>query len=161
VAYSSSLRGDHLRWTYMPEINKSVLVEHAPEDMFTLVDAVERYPEFLPWCGGTSLAYRDERLTRATITINYRGIRQSFTTENTKTPPDLMLVKLVEGPFRMLDGEWRFTGLQGGGCKIGFRLRYEFSSRILEKLVGPVFHYIANTMVDAFVRRADVIYGAR
>ena len=144
----------------MPEVTKSVLVEHAAQDMFTLVDAVERYPEFLPWCGGTSVAYRDERLTRATITINYRGIRQSFTTENAKTSPELMRVRLVEGPFRMLDGEWRFIALQGG-CKVEFRLHYEFSSRILEKLVGPVFHYIANTMVDAFVRRADVLYGTR
>jgi ribosome-associated toxin RatA of RatAB toxin-antitoxin module len=145
----------------MPQVTKSVLVEHAPSDMFALVDAVERYPEFLPWCGGSSVAYRDDDVTRATITINYRGIRQSFTTENAKTPPELMQVKLVEGPFRALDGEWRFIALPGGGCKIEFRLRYEFSSRILEELVGPVFHYIANTMVDAFVRRADAIYGAR
>jgi len=145
----------------MPEIIKSVLVEHSPEEMFALVDAVERYPEFLPWCGGASVSFRDDATTRATIHINYRGIRQSFTTANTKSPPHTMSVKLVEGPFRTLDGDWRFTPLQGGGCKIEFRLHYEFSSRILEKLVGPVFHYIANTMVDAFVRRAQGVYGNR
>ena len=145
----------------MPEIIKSVLVEHSPEEMFALVDAVERYPEFLPWCGGASVSFRDDATTRATIHINYRGIRQSFTTANTKPPPHTMSVKLVEGPFRTLDGDWRFTPLQGGGCKIEFRLHYEFSSRILEKLVGPVFHYIANTMVDAFVRRAQGVYGNR
>jgi ribosome-associated toxin RatA of RatAB toxin-antitoxin module len=145
----------------MPEIIKTVLVEHSPEEMFALVDAVERYPEFLPWCGGASVSFRDDATTRATIHINYRGIRQSFTTANTKSPPHTMSVKLVEGPFRTLDGDWRFTPLQGGGCKIEFRLHYEFSSRILEKLVGPVFHYIANTMVDAFVRRAQGVYGNR
>ena len=144
----------------MPEVTKSVLVVHTQEQMFALVDAVERYPEFLPWCGGSSVSYRDDVTTRATIDINYRGIKQSFTTENTKAPPHSMSVKLVQGPFRKLDGEWRFLGLPGGGCKIDFRLHYEFSSRILEKLVGPVFHYIANTMVDAFVRRAESIHGS-
>ena len=145
----------------MPEIIKTVLVEHSPEEMFALVDAVERYPEFLPWCGGASVSFRDDATTRATIQINYRGIRQSFTTANAKSAPHTMSVKLVEGPFRTLDGDWRFMPLQGGGCKIEFRLHYEFSSRILEKLVGPVFHYIANTMVDAFVRRAQGVYGNR
>lgn len=145
----------------MTEIIKTVLVEHTPDEMFALVDAVERYPEFLPWCGRASVSYRDEGTTRATIHINYRGIKQSFTTENAKSPPEAMSIRLVEGPFRTLDGDWRFVPLQGGGCKIEFRLHYEFSSRILEKLVGPVFHYIANTMVDAFVRRAQVVYGAR
>lgn len=145
----------------MPEIIKTVLVEHTPDDMFALVDAVERYPEFLPWCGGTSVSHRDGVTTRATILINYRGIRQSFTTENAKSPPQAISVRLVEGPFKTLDGNWRFMPLQGGGCKIEFRLHYEFSSRILERLVGPVFHYIANTMVDAFVRRAQAIHDVR
>ena len=145
----------------MPEIRKSVLVEYSHAEMFALVDAVERYPEFLPWCGASSVAYRDDHTTRATIQISYRGIRQSFTTENTKVPPQTMSVKLVEGPFRTLDGDWRFMPLAEHACKIEFRLRYEFSSRLLEKLVGPVFNYIANTMVDAFVRRAETVYGER
>lgn len=145
----------------MPEVRKSVLVEFSPEQMFALVDAVERYPEFLPWCGGSSVSYRDEHTTRATIQINYRGIKQSFTTENAKEPAHAMWVKLVQGPFKTLDGDWRFIPLGDRGCKIEFRLHYEFSSRILEKLVGPVFNYIANTLVDAFVRRAESVYGPR
>lgn len=138
-----------------------MLVEYSHAEMFALVDGVERYPEFLPWCGGSSVAYRDEHTTRATIQISYRGIRQSFTTENTKVPPQAMSVKLLEGPFKTLDGDWRFVPLAEHACKIEFRLRYEFSSRLLEKLVGPVFNYIANTMVDAFVRRAETVYGER
>jgi ribosome-associated toxin RatA of RatAB toxin-antitoxin module len=141
----------------MSEVNKSMLVGYSAQQMFALVDAVESYPEFLPWCG--SAGYRDERRTRATIEINFHGVRQSFTTENTKEPPHALSMKLVEGPFRTLDGGWRFTDLSDQGCKIDFRLHYAFSSRLLEKLVGPVFGHIANTIVDGFVHRAEKVYG--
>ena len=127
--------------------------------MFELVDAVEAYPRFLPWCDGARVVHTDGTRTRATLNINYRGIRQSFTTENLKEPPFRLTVRLVEGPFRILDGEWRFTALSESACRIDFRLHYEFSSKVLEALVGPLFSYIANTMVDAFVKRADELYG--
>ena len=127
--------------------------------MFALVDAVERYPEFLPWCGGADLVFRDAQITRATIHIIYRGIRQSFTTENAKREPQLMQIRLIEGPFKTLAGNWRFADLGGSGCKIELSLRYEFASRLIEKLIGPVFGYIANSLVDAFVKRAQTIYG--
>ena len=143
----------------VPEINRSVLVGFTPEQMFGLVDAVEEYPKFLPWCGGTTMLHRDERITRAAILINYHGIRQSFTTENAKRPPAEMLISLVDGPFHSLDGSWRFTGLASRGCKVELGLRYEFSSRILGKMVGPVFGHIADTLVDAFARRAEQVYG--
>jgi ribosome-associated toxin RatA of RatAB toxin-antitoxin module len=143
----------------MPEVTRSVLVSHTPQEMFALVDAVERYPEFLPWCGGASVSLRDEARTRATINISYRGIRQSFTTENTKRAPAEMTMRLIEGPFRELDGQWRFTALGERGCKVEFRLHYEFSSRLLAKLLGPVFDHIANSLVEAFVRRGDQLYG--
>ena len=143
----------------MVQVNKSVLVGHSALRMFELVDAVEKYPEFLPWCGGSEFSFRDGQITRATLHINYRGIHQRFSTENAKTPPSLIQITLIEGPFRMLEGSWRFTDLAGAGCKIELRLNYEFSSRLLEKLVGPVFGYVANSMVDAFVKRAQSVYG--
>ncbi len=143
----------------MAEVNRSVLVAYPAGRMFALVDAVEKYPEFLPWCGGTELIFRDALLTRATIRINYHGIRQSFSTENVKHEPHLMQIKLIEGPFRTLEGGWRFTDLGGAGCKVELRLRYEFASRTLDKLIGPVFGYIANNLIDAFVKRAQHIYG--
>ena len=127
--------------------------------MFALVDAVEAYPQFLPWCSGTDVIHRDEERTRATLHVNYHGAKQSFTTDNAKEPPRHMRVRLVQGPFRVLDGEWRFNPLAENACKVEFRLHYEFSNRILEMLVGPVFSYIANTMVDAFVKRADDLHG--
>ena len=144
----------------MPDVSHSVLVEFTPGQMFSLVDTVEDYPKFLPWCGGTTLLQRDQDTTRATILINYHGIRQSFTTENVKHAPAEMLIRLVEGPFRKLDGSWRFADLAGRGCKIEFTLRYEFAGRVLEKLAGPVFQHIASTLVDAFVKRAGQVYGS-
>lgn len=143
----------------MSEVKKSVLVGHSAREMFALVDAVEQYPEFLPWCAGADVIRRDAEITRAKIHISYRGIKQDFTTENLKQAPHAMQMNLVEGPFRTLDGSWQFTDFPGHGCKIEFRLHYEFSSRLLEKLVGPVFSHIANTIVDSFVRRAEKTYG--
>jgi ribosome-associated toxin RatA of RatAB toxin-antitoxin module len=142
----------------VPEVNRSVLVGYSPGQMFALVDRVEDYPGFLPWCGGVTLLHRDADVTRAAILINYRGIRQSFTTENAKQAPDEMRIRLLEGPFRSLEGSWRFTGLAGRGCKVELSLNYEYSSRILEKLIGPVFNHIASTLVEAFVKRAGQVY---
>lgn len=143
----------------MPQVRKSVLVSYSAERMFDLVDAVERYPEFMPWCAAAAVSHRDEHITLATIHISFRGIRQSFSTENHKERAQQMRIKLVEGPFRTLDGTWRFIPLSGEACRIEFSLHYEFSSRILEKVIGPVFHYIAGTFVEAFMRRARNIYG--
>jgi ribosome-associated toxin RatA of RatAB toxin-antitoxin module len=142
----------------MARVEKSVLVAHAPERMFELVDRVEEYPDFLPWCGGTELKWRDERSTVATIHIAYMGIHQSFTTENTKAYPGSMRILLQNGPFRELEGDWFFRPLGEDACKVEFRLNYVFSSRVLETVLSPVFGHITNTFVDAFVRRADQVY---
>ena len=142
----------------MASVEKSVLVAHSPERMFELVDRVENYPLFLPWCGGTELRWRDAMSTVATIHIAYMGIRQSFTTENTKETPRLMRIRLQDGPFSELEGDWLFLPLGSEACKIEFRLSYAFSSRVLESVLAPVFSHITNTFVDAFVRRADEVY---
>ena len=142
----------------MSSVSRSALVSFSAQQMFDLVEDVEHYPQFLPWCSGTNVSLRDAQVTHATININYRGIKQSFSTENHKVPPGLMTLRLVEGPFRSLDGEWRFTPLGDNACRIDFRMSYEFSSTLLEKLVGPVFGHIAGTMVDAFLKRADMVY---
>ncbi len=139
----------------MARVEKSVLVAHTPERMFDLVDRVEDYPDFLPWCGGTTLRWRDEVTTVATIHIAYLGVRHSFTTENTKTRPREMRIRLQEGPFSHLEGDWTFVPLGDDACKVMFRLDYTFSSRALETVLAPVFDHIARTLVDAFVHRAD------
>jgi ribosome-associated toxin RatA of RatAB toxin-antitoxin module len=142
----------------LANIDRSVLVPFTPEQLYALVDRVEDYPLFLPWCGGTVVQGRDARSTRAAITIDFKGIRQSFSTENLNEPPNRIDMRLVEGPFRKLDGTWRFHALGDDACKVEFSLHYEFSSRLLEKLVGPVFDHIAGTFVDAFVTRAGQVY---
>lgn len=142
----------------MAQVEKSVLVPHSAEEMFRLVDAPELYPEFLPWCGGVDLKWRDDATTVATLHIDYHGLKQNFTTENTKTFPTLMDIKLVDGPFRHLEGVWRFIPLAEDACKIEFKLHYEFSNQLLDRLIAPVFSHIANTFVDAFVERAEKIY---
>lgn len=142
----------------MAKVEKSVLVPYSAAQMYALVDEVERYPEFLPWCGGTLLITRTEQTTEATIHINYHHVKQSFTTENHKTYPSLMEIRLKEGPFKHLFGSWHFKALNESACKIEFTLNYEFANKILEKIIAPVFNHIANTFVDAFVARAEKVY---
>ena len=145
----------------MALVEKSVLIEYSAAQMYALVEDVAAYPQFLPWCGGTEILKKEGDMTRAAITIDFRGIKQRFSTENRADPPQLIEMNLIDGPFRQLDGSWRFKPLGEGACKIEFRLHYEFSSKLLEKIVGPVFHYIASTFVEAFVKRAQQLYGKR
>lgn len=143
----------------MAVVEKSVLIERTAQQMFELVDRVEDYPEFLPWCGGTELLERTDDKTAARIHISYHGLKAHFATENAKEMPRWMDIRLREGPFRAMDGGWRFTSLGETACKVEFRLHYEFSSKILEKALGPVFHHIASTFVESFVKRAQQLYG--
>lgn len=143
----------------MAVVHKSVLLGYSAEQMFALVDRVEDYPKFLPWCGGVEVRQREENKLIATLSINYHGIKHSFTTENTNSPPTLMKMSLLEGPFKHLDGTWLFKPLRADACKIEFDLHYEFSSRLLEQVIGPVFNMIATSFVDSFCKRAEVVYG--
>lgn len=143
----------------MATVEKSVLIGRSAEQMFDLVEGIEDYPRFLPWCDKTEVSFRDAQKTVATLHINFLGVRSHFTTDNDKAFPRQMNLKLVDGPFRQLEGRWVFVALAENACKIEFRLSYEFSSKMLEKVIGPVFNQIANTFVEAFVKRADEIYG--
>ena len=144
----------------MALVEKSVLVPYSAEQMFALVDNVAEYPLFLPWCGGASMVAVGDNKVHATVHINYLQIKQSFTTENMCQPPNNITMTLQDGPFRNLDGNWRFTSLSPTACKIEFKLHYEFSNKLLEKILGPVFHFVANSFVDAFTHRAEKVYVA-
>lgn len=144
----------------MAQVEKTVLVPYSAAQMFVLVDTVELYPDFLPWCGGAELIWRNDISTSATLHINYHGIKQSFTTENTKEYPSRMNIALVNGPFHSLQGHWQFIPLSQTACKIEFRLNYEFASSLLDVMIAPVFNHIANTFVDAFVGHAEKVFNA-
>ena len=139
----------------MASIDKSVLVRHSAPSMFALVADIESYPRFLPWCGGSRVIARQGDRVTAEVDINFLGLKQSFTTENDQHAPDRIDLRLVKGPFSSLDGDWRFTPLADDACKVELTLNYDFNNFLLQRLVGPVFHQIATTMVDSFVKRAD------
>ena len=139
----------------MHNIHKSAIVLHSSKKMFHLVDSVENYPRFLPWCGSTQIIERDNSKTIASIEINYKGIRQTFTTENTKKQNKEMMIKLIDGPFQSLSGQWIFKNLDNNSCQIELKLEYQFSNIILEKLISPVFNMIANTFIDEFIKEAN------
>jgi len=141
----------------MYTINKNAIVFHSNERMFRLVDEVEFYPEFLPWCGGSEIIKRDGATTIAKIEIKFKGIKQSFTTKNTKKYPHSMSIELVDGPFNRLSGTWNFIEIEKNSCKVELILNYEFKNIILEKLISPIFNMIANTFIDSFVKRAEEI----
>ncbi|WGG48259.1 type II toxin-antitoxin system RatA family toxin [Rugamonas sp. DEMB1] len=143
----------------MAVVHKSVFLGYSAEQMFDLVAKVEDYPKFLPWCGGVEVKERGENTVVASLGIHYHGIRQSFTTSNVNTPSTSIKMRLVDGPFKTLDGTWTFKALREDACKIELDLHYEFSSIILEQLIGPVFGMIANSMVDCFCKRAETVYG--
>jgi len=139
----------------MQSVHRSVLVPFSAARMFALVDDIGRYPEFLPWCGGAQVLETHAGGKTARVDIDYHGVRAHFTTDNANAPPASIVVTLKDGPFRHLHGEWKFTTLAEDACKVEFVLAYEFTTHLLEKVVGPVFGHIANTFIDAFVRRAE------
>ena len=145
----------------MASVEKSVLVPYSAEQMFALVDNVEDYPKFLPWCGGASVTSVDGSTVHATVHIDYHHIKQNFTTENVREVPHRIDITLKHGPFQHLDGSWHFIALSESACKIELQLHYEFSHKLLEKVLGPIFHYITNSLVDAFVHRAEKVYAKK
>jgi ribosome-associated toxin RatA of RatAB toxin-antitoxin module len=145
----------------MTAISKSALVSYSPAQMFALVDGIEAYPEFLPWCRGAKVLSRTDDEVRATIELSKGGVEKAFTTCNRNQKNKMIEMRLVEGPFRQLEGFWRFDALGDDGCKVSFDLEFEFASRMLGMVVGPVFSQIANSLVDSFHKRAVEVYGKR
>jgi ribosome-associated toxin RatA of RatAB toxin-antitoxin module len=139
----------------MPTVRKSVIVTRSCADMFALVDGVERYPGFLPWCSGSEVLERTAEVTRARIDIDYHGLKSHFTTRNRKKAPESITLQFEEGPFETFQGEWRFKPLGEEGCRVEFSLDYSFSSTALQLLLGPVFGHIVETLVERFVEEAQ------
>lgn len=128
-------------------------------EMFNIVDDIDAYPQFLPWCGSASVINRSADQVQATVEISHSGIRKSFTTRNHLQKGKMIEMELIDGPFKHLHGYWRFHQLGENACKVTLDLEYEFSNKLLSLAIGPVFSQIANTLVDAFCQRADALYG--
>lgn len=139
----------------MHTVKRSALVDSPADVLYRLVADIAAYPRFLPWCAAAKVDEKDPTTTEATLHISYRGIRQAFSTRNTNQPGRQIDMVLLSGPFRHLQGSWRFEALSPDASKVSLHLEYQFASGLLDRLIGPVFEHIANTFVDAFVRRAQ------
>jgi len=146
----------------MKTVTKSVLIWYSPSEMYRLVTDVDQYAKFLPWCEQARVVSAEALGMVAEITISIAGIRQTFTTRNQHVPDRQVAIKLINGPFSRLDGEWNFVPLGDGSqraCRVELTLNYGFDNAVLAKLVGPVFDRIAGSMVEAFIKRAKEVYG--
>lgn len=138
----------------MKRIARSALVQCSADDFYALVEDIEAYPSFLPWCAAAQVRERTPGRTVATLTLAAKGLRQSLTTENANQPGRSIDMRLLEGPFREFGAHWRFTPLSARAAKVEFELAYEFSNRVVAGLLGGLFSRLADSTVDAFVRRA-------
>jgi ribosome-associated toxin RatA of RatAB toxin-antitoxin module len=143
----------------VPVVVKSALVGYSATQMFDLVADMSSYPKFLPWCVRAEIVSREEHEFCGRMEVARAGIHQTFTTCNRFVPGERMELQLADGPFRKLTGAWTFRTLREDACKVELQLDFEFSGRLIDKAFGKVFHQIANTLVDAFCKRAEQVYG--
>lgn len=143
----------------MAHIERSALVMYSAEQMFDLIHDVGRYPEFLPWCTAAHVVSDDEQALVAGMTVAKAGITQTFTTRNRKQRPEWMTMELEDGPFKQLNGIFKFQALSDEACKVTFEMDFEVSGKVLSMALTPVLKQATGTMVDAFVKRAEDIYG--
>lgn len=143
----------------MTIVKKSRVIHYSCEQMFKLVNEVEHYAEFLPYCSQSTVHHRDPDEVQATLLISAAGMSKSFTTRNRLQHNKMIEIRLVDGPFSHLEGFWRFDEQAEGGCKISFDLEFEFAGRMFSMLLGPIFEQVTDKMVDAFCDRAEALYG--
>jgi len=138
----------------MREVKRSALIAESPERMYALINDIERYPEFVPWCTASRVESRKEGEVVATLTIKRGPLRAEFTTRNLLEPGKRVLMQFVSGPFRVLEGLWTLTPLGDLGCRVELEMRFEFANRVAGTLFAPLFEDTAASLVDAFVKRA-------
>lgn len=145
----------------MRNVDRSALVPYTAAEMFALVDDVESYPEFLPWCTAAEVHKRADEVVEASLELHKGAVTKRFTTRNRRQPYTAIGLSLVGGPFRHLQGGWKFKDLGDAGCKVSLALEFEFESRLLDMMFGSFFEETCNSLVDAFSRRAASVFGAR
>jgi ribosome-associated toxin RatA of RatAB toxin-antitoxin module len=142
----------------MTTVKRARTVTYSCEQMYALVNHVEHYAEFLPYCTESKVHHRNEDEVQATLMIGAAGVSKSFTTRNLLQINKMIEIRLIDGPFSRLEGFWRFDEVEGGGCRISFDLEFEFAGKLFSMLLGPVFDQVTDKMVDAFCDRAEHIY---
>ena len=145
----------------MRHVNRSALVSYRAAELFDLVDDVDSYAEFLPWCSRSEVLKRDDEVVEATIELQKGSVSKAFTTRNLRAPDESLSIELLGGPFRHLQGGWQFMDLGKAGCKVSLELNFEFESRMIDIMFGAFFQDTCNSLVDAFVQRASEVYGER
>src|SRR3990167_10383368 len=145
----------------MRRIEKIALVPYTAQQMYQLVNDVEHYSDFIPWCASSHIENHTESEMQATLVLEHSGVKQSFTTKNTLFPFEKIKMTLEKGPFKHLNGEWRFEPRSEGGCQVCLQLDFEFSSGLMGMLFGPFFEKAANKLVDSFCQRANEVYGVK
>ncbi len=145
----------------MASIKRSALVPYSARQMFELVNDVEEYPRFLTWCHASHIVSRTSDTVEASLEIAWSGIHKNFTTRNHLHPYEHIEITLVKGPFRHLEGRWRFIELSGEACKVELELEFEFTGSMVDRLFQPIFNRIANSLVDMFCKHAVEVYGNR
>ena len=145
----------------MATVKKSALILYSAAEMYALVSDIEAYPDFLPWCRSTQVLSRSEDEVRAVIEMVKGRVHKSFSTINRMQHHKMIDIRLLEGPFRRLEGYWRFDPLRADASKVSLDMEFEFASPLLRMAVEPVFKQIANSLVDAFCKRAVDLYGRR
>ncbi len=143
----------------MTNIKKTRIVNYSCEQMFALVNDVEHYAEFLPYCTQSFVNFRNENEVQATLVISAAGINKSFTTNNRLQTNKMIEIRLVDGPFKSLEGFWLFEEINHNSCQIIFDLEFEFINGLFVKFISPIFAQITNQMVDEFCLRAEQLYG--
>ncbi len=143
----------------MRKVRRAALVPHSAQEMFELVDNVEAYPEFLPWCDNARVERRDADTVVATLELHKGAVSKHFTTRNTLKRYEAIDMTLVDGPFRRLDGGWRFQDIGDDGCEVSLELEFEFDNRIVDLVFGRFFEDTLKALVNAFTTRAATIYG--
>ena len=143
----------------MTVVQKSALVKFSAQQMFDLVNDIEAYPEFLPWCSGSRIIKREDNIVEAELLIAKGGFKKSFATRNKIEQGRKMTLSLLNGPFSHLEGIWDFTPLREDASKISLDLEFEMSGKLASMAFGAVFNQICNTMVSSFTARAKAVYG--
>ncbi len=142
----------------MRTVERSALVPHSPEQMFALVQDIEHYPEFVPWVARATVLSRSPVEVVGRLEMERAGLRETFTTRNLLQPPHRMELKLLEGPFKYLDGVWSFEAIGDRGARISLVMRFEFANPMASLLLSRSFEKSCNQLVDAFVARARERY---